>query len=138
MVDNITFDKDLGVKLLSSKKGYCKFKLDIEPKHLNHGGILHGGAIATLCDISLAGALTHVLQKEEWCVTAELNIDFLYPAFPGETIFGFGKVVKKGSTLAFVEGGIKNKANKLIAKAQGIWVIKTRPHKKIRKAKALD
>ena len=42
-----TFDKDLGVKLLSSKKGYCKFKLDIKSKHLNHGGILHGGVIAT-------------------------------------------------------------------------------------------
>ncbi|MBI3590825.1 MAG: PaaI family thioesterase [Candidatus Melainabacteria bacterium] len=133
-----TFDRDLGVELLSSKKGYCKFKLSVKPKHLNYGGIVHGGVLATLCDIALAGAVTNVLKEGEWCVTAQLNVQYLYPVFPGETVFAYGKLIKKGSTLAFVEGGIETKSKKQIARAQGIWVIKNFPSKKIKRAKTLD
>ena len=133
-----TFDKQLGVRTVSSKKGYCEVKLDFKPSHLNHGGIVHGGVLATLCDIALAGAVTDVLKNGEWCVTAQLNIEYLYPAFPGETIFGYGKLIKKGSTLAFVEGGIESKNKKQIAKATGIWVIKSYPSKKIKASRTLE
>ena len=133
-----TFDKDLGVKPVTIKKGYCLVKLNLKPQLLNHGGIVHGGVIASLCDIALAGAVGSVLKKEEWCVTAELNIEFVNPAFPDEPIFGYGKLVKKGNTLAFVDGGVKSRSKKLIAKAQGIWVIKTKPSRKILPAKTLS
>ena len=133
-----TFDKELGAKLVNSKKGSCRFKLDVKSKHLNHGGIVHGGVLATLCDISLAGAVTDVLGNNEWCVTAQLNIEYLYPAFPEETIFGYGKLVKKGNTLAFVEGGIESKSKRKIAKASGIWVIKSYKSKKIKATKTLE
>ena len=127
-----TFDKNLGAKLVSSKKGYCKVKLDIKPSHLNHGGIVHGGVLATLCDIALAGAVATVMKKEEWCVTIQLNIEYMDPAFLGETIFGYGKLVRRGKTLAFVEGGIESKDKRKITKAHGIWFIKLGPSKKIR------
>ena len=125
-----TFDKKLGVIPISSKKGYCKFKLKVKPEHLNHGGIVHGGMIATFCDVALAGALNHVLKKDEWCVTAELNIYFLNPAYPKDVLFGYGKLVKRGNTLAFVEGSIETADKRKIATAQGIWVIKSKPGKK--------
>ena len=121
-----TFDKELEVKLVQLKKSYCRYKLNIKRKHLNFGGIAHGGVITSLCDISLAGAINHSLNNDEWCVTAELNVNFLYPVFLGETIFGYGRLIKKGATLAFVEGGIENKEKKQIAKASGIWVVKSR------------
>ena len=135
MTRDKTFDKNLGVKLVSSKKGYCKVKLDIKPQHLNNGGIVHGGVLATLCDISLAGAVATVMKKEEWCVTIQLNIDFMDPAFLRETIFGYGKVVRRGKTLAFVEGTVESKSGRKIAKAHGIWFIKLGPSKKIKVSK---
>ena len=130
-----TFDKNVGVKVVSRKKGYCKVKLDIKSHHLNNGGIVHGGVLATLCDISLAGAVATVMKKEEWCVTIQLNIDFMDPAYLGETIFGYGKVVRRGKTLAFVEGGIEGKDKRKITKAHGIWFIKLGPSKKIKMEK---
>ena len=133
-----TFDKHLGVKTVTQKKGYCKIKLDLKSNLLNEGGIVHGGVLATLCDIALAGAVTNVMKKDEWCVTAQLNIEYLYPAFPGEPLFAYGNLVKKGNTLAFVEGGIETKSMKLIARAQGIWVIKKFPSRNIKKARTLE
>ena len=133
-----TFVQLLGVKLLSSKKGYCKVKLDLKPSHLNYGKIAHGGVIATLCDIALAGAVESVLKKEEWCVTAQLDIQFISPAFPNKPLFGYGKIVRKGSSLAFVEGGIETKNKTQIAKASGIWAIKSGPTKRIKTTKRMD
>ena len=78
-----------------------------------------------------------MLKENEWCVTAQLNIEYIFPAFSRQSIYGFGKLIKKGNTLAFVEGGVRTKDKKLIAKASGIWVIKTKPDKNI-KAKSLD
>ena len=135
--NTLTFDKHLDIKFVNSKKGYCRIKLNLKPNHLNHGGIAHGGVLASLCDIALAGAVGTLLSKNEWCVTAQLDIHYLNPAFPG-TIFGYGMVVRKGSTLAFVSGGVETKDKKQIANAHGIWVIKTFPSRRIKKAKTLD
>ena len=131
-----TFDKKLGVIPVISKKGYCKLKLKVKPEHLNHGGIVHGGVLASLCDIALAGSLNNSLQRDEWCVTAELNIYFLRPAFPKDVLFAYGKLIKRGNTLAFVEGGIETKDKKQIVQAHGIWVIKSKTNKRIKKTKS--
>ena len=137
MTKKTTFDNDLGIKLVQLKKGFCKYKLQVKQKHLNYGGILHGGVITSLCDVSLARAIDHWLDDDEWCVTAELNVHFLYPAFLGEIIFGHGKLIKKGATLAFVEGWIENKNKRQIATATGIWVVKKKKSIKDKKTRSL-
>ena len=133
-----TFDKHLRVQLVNSKKGYCRVKLNLKPNLLNAGGIAHGGVLATLCDIALAGAIANSLKKHEWCLTVELSIKFMNPAFPGKPIYGYGRLVKRGNTLAFVEGGIETKDKRQIARAHGIWIIKSKPIKGIKKAKKLE
>ncbi len=130
------FNNKLGIKLISLKKGHCRIKLDIKPEHLNEGGIVHGGVLASLCDISLAGAVSTVMRSDKWCVTAQLNIEYLLPAFPQEPIFGYGKISKIGNTLAFVEGGVETKSKKQITKATGIWVIKSLPRVEAQKKKS--
>lgn len=119
-----TFDKHIGVKLITKKKGYARFRLNLKPQYLNESHIAHGGILATLCDISLAGALGSLLKKEERCLTCELDIHFINPAFPSKPIYGFGKVIRKGKNVAFLEGGIETQDKTIIVKAKGIWVIK--------------
>lgn len=133
-----TFVQLIGVKHLSSKRGFCKVKLDLKASHLNYGGIAHGGVIATLCDIALAGAVESVLREEEWCVTAQLDVQFMNPAFPKKPVFAYGKLIRRGSTLAFVEGGVETRDKTQIARANGIWAIKSRPTKKIKSTKRMD
>src|SRR3989338_574283 len=136
-MSKITFDKKLGIKQVTSKKGYCRIKLDVKQEHLNHGGIVHGGVLATLCDITLAGAVATVMKKEEWCVTIQLNIEYMDPAYFGEPIYGYGKLVRRGKTLAFVEGGVETKDKRKICKAHGIWFIKLGPSRKIKITKSI-
>ena len=132
-----TFDHfiDIGPRVV--KNGYCKVKLKVKKKHLNNGGIVHGGVLASLCDVALAGAVFSVMKEDQWCVTIQLNVEFLDPAFLNETIYGYGKVVRRGRTLAFVEGGVVGKSKKQITRAHGIWYIKSGPSKKIKLKKAV-
>lgn len=138
VVSKKTFDKVVGVIYQKSKKGTSKVKLQLRPNHLNSGGIAHGGMLATLCDVSLAAALGTVLEKSEWCLTVHLNIEFMNPAFPKDLIFGYGRVVKKGKSLAFLEGGIRAKDGRQIARAHGIWAVRTFSTNKMRATKALS
>ena len=124
MASKFTFEKKVGVKPVISKENNCRAKLKIKREHLNCGGIVHGGVITTLCDVALAGAVDKSLKKEEYCVTVQLNVQFMEPAHLGETIFGYSKLVRRGRTLAFVEGYLETNTKRKIAKANGIWFIK--------------
>jgi len=137
-MSSIDFDKHLGLKVVKRKKGYCKIRLDVKPKYLNRGGIVHGGVLATLCDVALAGAVATAMREGEWCVTVQLQIEYMNPAFLGESLFGYGKLIRAGRTLAFVEGGIETKSKVKITKAQGIWYIKKGPSKKLKTKKKLQ
>lgn len=130
------FDKFIGLKTVQRKRGYCKVKLDIKSQHLNKGGIVHGGVLATLCDVALSSAVATLMEKSQWCVTVQLQIQYMNPAFQ-EPIYGYGKVIRKGKTLAFVEGGIETKNKKKITKAHGIWYIKDGPSKKLKITKKI-
>ncbi len=114
-----TFDNHL-----TFKKTKSNITLKINQHHLNKGGIVHGGVIASLCDEALAHAINPYLEKNQWAVTIQLNVEFMEPSYLGDTLIGSGKVSKIGKTLIFVDGNIKTLKGKSIAKAHGIWFLR--------------
>ncbi|TWH45718.1 PaaI family thioesterase [Sporomusa sp. KB1] len=51
---NDQFAKHVGLELLEAEKGYARVKMVIQPHHLNGVQTVHGGAIFTLADFTLA------------------------------------------------------------------------------------
>ncbi len=131
-VENITagrykssFESFLGVKFLEYGDNKCRVELKIKPEFLNIGNAVHGGIINALCDIALSGAVTsNFVDKAESVVTMQMNVNFLRAGRANDTLTAFGEVVKTGSTIVYVEGGIINQEGKLIAKASGDWFVK--------------
>ena len=120
-----SFEDTLGVKFLEYSKGRCKVELGVSADFLNIGGSLHGGVINALLDIALSGAVTSDFVDSPYSVvTLQMNVNFLRAAFEGETLIAYGEVIKKGSTIYYVEGGIQNQKGKLIARASGDWFVK--------------
>lgn len=93
--------------------------MPVTGRHLNLGGICHGGALLAFADELLGAAVDHVLQ-EHWLVTVDLGVQFLQAAPPGTLIEGRGEVVRKGGLLAFAEGRF-TVAGRLIATARGVF-----------------
>ena len=82
-------------------EGLCGFLAD--ERHLNRLGVVHGGALATLADISLwrSGALDADAVE---AVTVTLNTEFLASAKEGEWVWSSGEVVRGGGKMVFARG----------------------------------
>ena len=79
----------------------CAFRA--EKKHMNGGGFMHGGCLATFADYSLFMIADKELEGSG-SVTASLNCEFVDGAREGELIEATGDVVRAGASMVFVRG----------------------------------
>ena len=63
-----------GLELVSVEVGVVEVALPVQAHHLNPGGILHGGLIATLADTAIGLAVRSALPAEHTHVTAQLDV----------------------------------------------------------------
>ena len=120
--------ESIGMEITEFSEGSCVVELTVGRKHLNMGGVAHGGVHATLLDTAMGGTLVSVISKEEWCATAQLDISYLNSANEGDHLVATAEVVRRGRNLAHVEGRLVTPEGKLVASAKGTWAIwETRP-----------
>ena len=89
----------------------CAFRA--EKKHMNGGGHMHGGCMATFADYALFAIADDVL-KDVGSVTASLNCEFVDGAQEGELIEARGEVVRAGGSMVFVRGLITSGERPLV------------------------
>ncbi len=85
-----------------------------EQHHANLGGIVHGGALMTLADMSLFDICFRA-EGRFAAVTVTMNSEFLSPAPLGEFIEATGEVMKAGRTTVFVRGVITAKEKAVLS-----------------------
>jgi uncharacterized protein (TIGR00369 family) len=98
------------------EKGRAIFLLDVQPKHKQLHGVVHGGVLATLADTTAAIACYTVVSEGVEIATIEMKINFLEPV-PGGTIRAEGRVLRAGRNFVVAECDIRNEAGSLAAKA---------------------
>ena len=116
------FNRLLGTRCLLKEEGKSRYELSLGPDHLNRRGVAHGGVVASLLDTALGAAVISTIASEEWCGTLELSIQFREPVLPG-TVTAEGRMVRRGRTIAFAEGEIRDEAGRVLATAHGVWTI---------------
>ena len=114
---NRPFHKMLGMELLEVGPGNVSILMRAEDKLLNHLSILHGGAIASLCDVAMGMA---VMSLGIVSATVEMKVNYLAPGKKGRDIVAKGKVIKKGDTLIVAEAELVSEG-KLIVKSTGTY-----------------
>ncbi|MGH6970392.1 MAG: PaaI family thioesterase, partial [Caulobacteraceae bacterium] len=72
-------------------------------KHMNGGGFMHGGCLATFADYALFVIAEDALAGSG-SVTASLNAEFIDAGREGELIEARGEVVRAGASMVFVRG----------------------------------
>jgi len=106
----------LGFALKAIEPGRAVFEMDVDERHHNPMGTLHGGVYCDLADAAMGFAYAATLGTGESFTTVELKINFLRAVRKGKLI-AEAKVVKAGSTLGYVECEVTDEAGKLVAKA---------------------
>ncbi|WP_332768423.1 PaaI family thioesterase [Phenylobacterium sp.] len=74
-----------------------------EPRHMNGGGFMHGGALMTFADYCLFVIAREALAESR-SVTATFNSEFVGAVALGSMVECTGEVVKAGRSMVFVRG----------------------------------
>ncbi len=106
----------LGMKLTTIEPGHAIFHMDVDDRHHNPMGTLHGGIYCDLADAALGYAYAATLVEGESFTTIELKINFLRAVRNGN-LSAEATVMKAGSTLGYIECDVKDESGKLVARA---------------------
>jgi uncharacterized protein (TIGR00369 family) len=106
----------LGFALKSIEPGRAIFEMEVDQRHHNPMGTLHGGVYCDLADAAMGYAYASTLAEAETFTTVELKINFFRPVREGK-LMAEARVVKAGSTLGYVECDVTDGKGKLVARA---------------------
>jgi uncharacterized protein (TIGR00369 family) len=99
--------------------------LQVQEKHTNARGTLHGGVLASIADIALGYGLATSTNPPTSMVTANLSVDFAGSAQIGDWIETSLDIQKIGSRLAFANVYFTLRGER-IARASGVFLVLTR------------
>ena len=122
-MSNENFNDDVGIKFVGLVDDRYVLELELEKRHRNMMGTVHGGVLCTMLDAAMARAYFATLPQEKvGGATLEMKINFLRPAETGK-LTAYATLINSTRRTAFVEGVINNQDGKLIAKASGTMIL---------------
>jgi len=77
-----------------------------ERKHMNAGGVVHGGCLMSFADFMLFSIAWDAFEDGSMGVTMTFNSEFLDGAREGELVTSRGEVTRMGKSTIFVRGMI--------------------------------
>ena len=118
------FVAKLGIVADQLGEDEVRLRLPWDPSNVTIGDMVHGGAIATLADLTVMAAA--------WCgaeappelrgVTVSMALDFMAPARATDVI-GVGRVLRRGRSLVNCEAEIVDPEGRLVAKALATYKV---------------
>jgi uncharacterized protein (TIGR00369 family) len=114
----IPFVEHLGFELMMFEGGRSEIVFKPRPEHLNSFAVVHGGALMTLLDVTLAIAARSV-EKTMGIVTIEMKTTFMQPARGPLT--AKGHLMHRTATMAFAEGTVFDDSGRACAHATGTF-----------------
>ena len=107
----------LGLEVEETRTDYCRMRMPFKPELLHPGGIVHGGAIASLMDAVLVPAVGSVLGPNDRYSTVDLHVQYI-GAVKDEDVVAEGWVTKRGRSVVFCESeALGASSGRLIARS---------------------
>jgi acyl-CoA thioesterase len=110
------FRELIGIRVIEVKDGYAKLSLKLTKDHTNSLSAAHGGVIFALGDCAFAEASN---SGNKVAVAVQVSINFLKPAFEGDTLTAEAIRISDGKTLGLYHVTI-SKQDKKIAFFSGL------------------
>ena len=115
-----TFDpaifQTLGGVIEEAEEGRSRVRFPFRSEFAIPGGFIQGGMQAAFVDEGMIVAVRTLLPASENYTTSELRMTYLRPA-TGEYFICESEVIRKGRTLLYVEGSLKDDQGRLVARA---------------------
>ena len=79
--------------------------LEVDDRHLNPNGIVHGGVVFSLADTAMGRATMAVLGDGQICASIEVSVRYLRP-IPGGRLVATASVLRAGRRIVHLECSI--------------------------------
>jgi uncharacterized protein (TIGR00369 family) len=96
--------------------GWIRVRFEARREFTNPAGFIQGGFLAAMLDDTMGPAMFIYGEGRVFTPTIELHVSYLAPARPGP-LYGEGRVVQAGRSIAFLEGRLTDLAGTVIARA---------------------
>jgi len=101
----VNFGEMLGIDVVRSDEESATATMVADERHLNPGGTVHGGALATLVDVAMGAAVFAGGDDDERPVTIEMKVNYLEGGKPG-TLRAVSTVRRRGSRFTVLEAEV--------------------------------
>jgi uncharacterized protein (TIGR00369 family) len=115
-INRVPYALLLGINFEDATRGAATLSLGARPELERFGGIMHGGAIASLADSASAFAVLSTLDEDEQTVTVDLTLHYLRPVTAGK-LTAHARVLRAGRRVATVSVEVFNEAGALVVTA---------------------
>jgi len=116
MVNNGPYYQLLSMRIVEIRRSYARVEINMEHKHMNPFGIIHGGVISSVLDTAGFWAAYCDLDEDVGFTSMDLNVTFLSMVLEGLVIVE-GKAIKVGRSSCLVEAKASDPHGKLLAHA---------------------
>ncbi len=113
---------------LSPADGTARVVLDIDARHLNRNGSLHGGIVAMMLDAASGFAASRTVPGDEIgsVVTVSFTTHYLAPGLPGRVV-ATGRVAGGGRTLLNCDAELTAVDGSVLARSSGVFKLIRNP-----------
>ena len=118
------FCADLGIELVASSPGSATTRVRVEPRHLNFGGVCHGGLTFTLADAAFGLAC-----NARGIAAAGIDVHMIYnrAVKVGETLTATATEISYSPKIAAYRVDVVREDGKLIAAMTGTAFVSGKP-----------
>jgi uncharacterized protein (TIGR00369 family) len=112
----------LSMKIKNLEWGNAVLEVDLDEKHLQPFGYVHGGAIASVMDAAAFWAVFPQVKDGMGLTTVEIKVNYLAPVQKGKLVVK-GRCIKIGKILALGEAYINSAEGNLLAHGTATMMI---------------
>ena len=113
-IDQSKFAQLLGLHFEEIRLNYARMRLPFRPEVTQPAGVMHGGAIASLIDTAVVGAIFSALDEPRMIVTVDLHIHYI-SALKDEDAIAQAWVRHRARSTVFLGVEVRSSSNTLIA-----------------------
>lgn len=107
---------------IESSDGVGRAWVEIDERHLNPHGTVHGAVPYALIDTAMGGATMSVLSEGNWCTTVDIHIRYLSACFGGR-LTATATVRRAGKRMVHLDATVVDDGGTEYAAASGVFAV---------------
>lgn len=107
---------------IESGDGVGTATVEVDERHLNPHGVVHGAVPYALIDTAMGGAVMSVLPDGNWCTTVDINVRYLSACLGGR-LTATAIVRRQGKRIVHLDATVTDDGGTEYVAATGVFAV---------------